>query len=317
MRYNNLGTSGLKVSALSIGGWLTYGGTVGQNDALPILQRAVSEGINFIDLADVYARGESERVAGSFLREYCHGAGQRSDLVISSKVFWPMSDNVNDRGLSRKHIIESCNKSLQRLGTDYLDLYFCHRYDDATPLEETVRAMDDLVRQGKILYWGTSVWSGEQLHAAHTIARRHGYYTPVVEQPCYNLAQRGIEADVLPAARELGMGVVVWSPLAQGLLTGKYNAGIPEGSRASKSHWLNSLLNETNLERTRQLSELARELAVSPAALALGWVLHQPGISSAITGATSLGQLEENLAGAHLELNSEVLAQLAGIFPRE
>ncbi len=315
MKYNQLGRSGLRVSNISIGGWLTYGGSVGEPDSVRILHRAVDGGINFIDLADVYSKGESERVAGTFLSEYVAGGRQRSDLVLSSKVFWPTGDGPNDRGLSRKHIMESCEKSLKRLGTDYLDVYFCHRYDDTVPLEETARAMDDLVRQGKVLYWGTSVWWPEHLRAAHRLADERGLYAPIVEQPCYNLAQRGIERDVLPTARELGMGVVVWSPLAQGLLTGKYNDGVPADSRGARTQWMRELITDENVARVRQMTELARELSTTPAALALAWLTHQPGISSAITGASRVEQLEENLAAAALELSDEVLAQLDGLFP--
>lgn len=314
MEYRNLGNSGLKVSALSIGGWLTFGASVGQDDAAAILTHAVDRGVNFIDLADVYARGQSELVAGHWLSGFVQRGGQRSDLVLSSKVFWPMSDNPNDRGLSRKHILESCHKSLRRLGTDYLDLYFCHRYDPTTPLEETVRAMEDLVRQGKVLYWGTSVWAPEALREAVSLCNRRGWTAPIVEQPCFNLAQRGIERDVLPTARELGMGVVVWSPLGQGLLTGKYDAGVPDQSRAARTQWMTELLSPPNLERSRAFSALARELGTTPSALAIAWVLRQPGISSAITGATRIAQLDENLRGVSLQLSDEAVAQIEAIW---
>lgn len=233
MEYRRLGKAGIRVSEVSLGAWLTYGGSVENETAAECIRTALDHGINFIDVADVYARGEAEHVVGSVIRDY-----KRSDLVISSKVFWPLSDNVNDRGLSRKHIMESIDKSLQRLGTDYLDLYFCHRYDDDTPLEETVRAMSDLVQAGKVLYWGTSVWEAAQLESAVNIAREYGGYPPQVEQPRYNLLDRHIEPEIMPMAAKHGMGLVVWSPLAQGILTGKYNDGVPAGSRGADTSWL-------------------------------------------------------------------------------
>ena len=202
MQYNHVGTTGLRVSSLSIGGWLTYGGSVDVGRSVEILRAAIDAGINFVDMADVYVRGEAERVVDHLLRDYCTAGRQRSDLVLSTKVFWPMSDNTNDRGLSRKHIFESIDKSLRRMGTDYVDMYFCHRYDALTPLEETVRAMDDLVRAGKVLYWGTSCWTADQLRAAHEICARGGYYAPVVEQPQYSLLHRDIETDGVQAAAD-------------------------------------------------------------------------------------------------------------------
>jgi voltage-dependent potassium channel beta subunit len=317
MKYRSLGQCGLKVSEISIGGWVTIGGTVDEAMGIRILHTAVDGGINFIDLADVYARGESERVSGKFLHEYTAGAGRdRSDLVISSKVFWPMGDGPNDRGLSRKHIIESCEKSLKRLGTDYLDVYFCHRFDAETPLEETVRAMDDLIRQGKVLYWGTSVWGGEQMRAAHELGYRRNADRPVVEQPCYNLLQRGIEDDVMPTAASLGMGLVVWSPLAQGMLTGKYNDGVPAGSRAAKTAWLQSLLNDANIEKTRRFVSLATEHGTSPEALALRWILRRPEVSSVITGASNPEQVKHNLAAVDYELPEALAARLDQLFAR-
>ena len=222
MNYRKMGRSGLKISTVSIGGWLTLGGSVDAEGSARILRCAVDGGVNFIDLADVYSAGAAEEVAGAAIRGV-----DRASLVLSSKVFGRMGDGPNQRGLSRKHIIESCEASLRRIGTDYLDLYFCHRPDPETPLEETVRAMDDLVHQGKVHYWGTSVWAADLLDGAHDLCDRRGFYPPLVEQPQYSLLERGIEASVLPAARRLGMGLVVWSPLAGGLLTGKYDDARP------------------------------------------------------------------------------------------
>ena len=216
MEYRRMGESGLRLSALSLGGWLTFGGSVDEATTGEVVRTAIDSGVNFIDLADVYARGRAEQVVGTLLSDY-----PRADLVISSKLFWPMSDNPNDRGLSRKHIMESVERTLKNLGSDYLDIYFCHREDPDTPLGETIRAMDDLVRQGKILYWGTSVWGAERLHEAWRLAGRHELYPPLVEQPRYSLLHRGVEKTVLPTASRLGMGLAVWSPLAGGGLTGK------------------------------------------------------------------------------------------------
>ncbi|MDJ0974366.1 MAG: aldo/keto reductase family protein [Planctomycetota bacterium] len=314
MRYRPLGRCGTKVSALSLGGWTTYGGSV-TDEALvrEILHAAFDAGINFFDIADVYARGAAEEVMGRVLADL-----PRRHLVISTKCFWPMSDDVNDRGLSRKHIMESVEQSLRRIGTDYLDILFCHRYDTETPLDETVRAMEDLVRQGKVLYWGTSEWTGEQLRAAHGLAERYGGYAPQVEQPQYSLmARRKVEEDVQPTTDALGMGLVVWSPLASGLLTGKYDAGIPDDSRLGRIEWLRpKLLTDENLDRVRSMQALAEEAGCSRTQLALAWAAAQPGISSVILGATSVAQLDENLGALDVELTADLAAKLDALFPR-
>ena len=313
MPYRRLGRAGLKVSALSLGGWTTFGGSVTDDDvAGGILRRAFDAGVNFFDIADIYAKGEAERCMGAVLRHL-----PRHELVISSKVFWPMSEDVNDRGLSRKHIFESVEKSLKRVGTDYLDLYFCHRFDDQTPVEETARAMDDLVRQGKVLYWGTSEWTGAQLRDVHALATRRGWDGPVVEQPQYSLlARRKFEDDVLPAAVSLGMGLVVWSPLASGVLTGKYDDGIPAGSRLDRIEWLReSVLAEENRERVRRFADVANDLGTSRARLALAWALKQPGVSSVITGASTVEQLDENLAALDVVIDDATAARLLELFP--
>jgi voltage-dependent potassium channel beta subunit len=309
MQYRNVGKSGLKVSAISIGGWLTFGDSVGEGDVARILRRALGAGVNFVDLADVYGGGSAEEVCGRVLKDV-----PRTSLVVSSKVFWPMGDGPNDRGLSRKHVFESVDASLRRLGTDYLDLYFCHRWDDDTPLEETVRAMDDLIRAGKVLYWGTSMWTGPQLQAAHKVAHELGLRAPIVEQPRYNLLDRRIEADVMPTVTRLGMGLTVWSPLAQGILTGKYDAGRPEGTRGATTAWLEADLHEANLDRVRKLGVLAREVGATPARLALGWLLTRPAVACVITGATRTEQLDDNLAAASLELGADVWAAVERLF---
>ena len=316
MEYRRVGRSGLRVSALSIGGWLTIGGTVDTTHSCRIFHAAVDGGMNFIDLADVYALGAAEKAAGAFLDEFTGGGRSRSDLVISSKVFWPTGEGPNDRGLSRKHVIESCEKSLRRLNTDYVDIYFAHRFDPETPLEETARAMDDLIRAGKALYWGTSCWTASQLTEVVSLCDRLGLHRPIVEQPRYNLIDRDIERDsVQTTAQALGVGLVVWSPLAQGLLSGKYDRGCPEGSRGAMTNWLDRVLTEENLDRVRALGEIAAELGTSTAALSLAWLSHQPGITSVITGATRVEQVEANLRAAELTLDARVQERIAGLFP--
>ncbi|MBI5265681.1 MAG: aldo/keto reductase family protein [candidate division Zixibacteria bacterium] len=305
MNYRRVGRTGLKISEISLGAWLTYGGTVDQKRADKIIHRAVELGVNFIDISDIYARGSAEKVVGQAIAEM-----KRTDLVISSKLFWPMSDNPNDRGLSRKHIMESIRKSLSRIGIDYLDIYFCHRFDPETPIEETVRAMEDLVRAGDILYWGTSVWEPDQIDDAVTSAVRWHGYPPSVEQPKYHMLDRHIEDAIIPTCERHGMGLTVWSPLAQGLLTGKYNSGAPKDSRGATSKWMERDLTPENIAVARKLTDLAKELGISVSQLALAWVLRLPQISCAITGATSVEQLEENVAASGIALDSGALDKI-------
>ncbi len=310
MKYRRLGKAGIKVSEISLGAWLTFGKAVDDEVTQACIAAAVEHGVNFLDIADIYAKGEAEKAVGRAIRAL---GLRRQDLVISSKVFWPMSDNINDRGLSRKHIMESVEQSLRRIGTDYLDLYFCHRFDPETPVEEVVRAMDDLIHQGKVLYWGTSVWSAAQIEAAVGTAKVLNAYLPQVEQPRYNMLHREIEAEVMPTAAKHGIGLVVWSPLAQGVLTGKYNNGIPEGSRATYSDWVKADLTEEKLEKVRRLTALAQELGITMAQLALAWVLRRPEISSAITGATKVQHVLDNVQASEVVLEAEVLEQIETI----
>ena len=315
MQYRPLGRCGTKVSAFGLGGWTTYGGSM-KDDALvrSILHTAFERGVNFFDAADVYARGEAERVMGKALAEL-----PRHRLVISTKVFWPMSDDVNDRGLSRKHVMESVERSLTRLGTDYVDVYFCHRADPETPMEETIRAMDDLVRQGKVLYWGTSEWTGEQIHDACEFADRRGHYRPQVEQPQLSLlARKKFETDVRPRCREHGLGVVVWSPLASGLLTGKYDGGVPKGTRLDQIEWLRTqLLVPDKVERVKRMKTVADRLGCTRTQLALAWCAAQKDVSSVILGATSVKQLEENLGALSVNLDAAAASALDGLFPAD
>ncbi|KHD88703.1 MAG: voltage-gated potassium channel [Bdellovibrio sp. ArHS] len=311
MPYRNAGRCGLKLSSLSLGGWTTFGGTVKDFTSVrSILRLAYEAGINFFDIADIYAKGESERIMGGALKDF-----PRHELVISSKVFWPMSDDVNDRGLSRKHILESVNKSLQRIGTDYLDIYFCHRYDPETPVEETVRIMDDLIHHGKILYWGTSEWTADQIQEAMDVCDQGGYYRPQIEQPQYSLlAREKFELNVRPKAQEHGMGLVTWSPLASGMLTGKYDNGITEG-RLSRIDWLKeTFYNDQNVERVRSMKKWADELGCTRGQLALSWLLHQPGMTSVILGATSVEQLQENLSCLKVPMDQNVDRALKKLF---
>jgi len=308
MKYRKIGKHGIKVSEISLGAWLTYGNSVDQKRTTEIVRAALDAGINYIDIADIYAKGEAERLVGKAIEGIT-----RSDLVISSKLFWPMSENINDKGLSRKHIIESIEKSLKRIGTDYLDLYFCHRFDKETEVEETVRAMSDLVSQGKVLYWGTSVWEAEQIERAVGEAKALGGYLPAVEQPRYNMLDRHIEDAILPTCANNGMGVVVWSPLAQGILTGKYNEVVPKGTRGADTMWLAGQLTDDNLSKVRQLTVVAKEAGMTIAQLALAWILRRPEISSAIVGATSVPQLKENLAGCEVVLDETLTAKIDAI----
>ncbi len=314
MKYRRLGKAGIKVSEISLGAWLTFGKLVDDEITQACIAAAVEHGVNFLDIADIYAKGEAEKAVGRAIRAL---GLRRQDLVISSKVFWPMSDNINDRGLSRKHIMESVEQSLRRIGTDYLDLYFCHRFDPETPIEEVVRAMDDLIHQGKVLYWGTSVWSAAQIEAAVGTAKVLNAYLPQVEQPRYNMLHREIEAEVMPTAAKHGIGLVVWSPLAQGVLTGKYNDGIPEGSRATYSDWVKADLTEEKLAKVRRLTTLAEELGITMAQLALAWVLRRPEISSAITGATKVAHVLDNVKASEVELEPEVLERIEAILTGE
>ena len=296
MHYRRLGHSGLKVSEISLGAWVTFGNQIDENAAVALIKEAFSQGINFFDNADMYANGLAETVMGKAVKSL-----PRQELVISSKVFWPTMKGPNGRGLSRKHITESIHASLKRLGVDYLDLYFCHRYDPDTPVEEVVRTMTDLVHQGKILYWGTSEWEASQVMQAYGIAREYGLIPPTMDQPQYNLFHRKrVEDDLMPVTRELGIGLTTFSPLYYGILSGKYNEGIPQGSRASLEDygWIKERITPQRIEIVRQLTMVANDLGITPAQLAIAWILRRKEVSTVITGATRLEQLDENLGAS-------------------
>lgn len=309
MKYRNIGKTGLKVSEISLGAWLTFGGSEDKKSSQDCIIKAIDLGINFIDLADVYSSGNAEKVIGKIIKEENY---KTKDLVISSKVFWPMSKNVNDKGLSRKHIMDSIEGSLNRLQLDSLDIYFCHRYDRYTPLEETVRAMSDLVDQGLIYYWGTSAWPAVQLERAYWIARELGCHPPVVEQPQYHMLNRFIETPygVIETCKRNGMGIVCFSPLMQGMLTGKYIEGVPETSRGATTDWLKWDLTQENIEKIKQLLPIASELSIPMSQLALAWILRLDEISCAITGATSIEHIESNVHASEITLDKETLVKI-------
>jgi len=293
MHYRRLGRTGLKVSEISLGAWITFGDQIERKTAIDLVHAAYDQGINFFDNADVYAAGQAEIVMGEAIRKL-----PRETLVISSKVFWPTMPGPNGRGLSRKHITESIEASLRRLGTDYVDLYYCHRYDPDTPIQEVVWTMNHLIQQGKVLYWGTSEWEAANIAQAIGVANQLNLIPPVVEQPQYNMFRRKrVEVELEPLTREYTLGLTTWSPLASGILTGKYNDGIPDGSRASREDmaWLVDLLSEKRLEAVRKLTTLAEGLQVTTAQMAIAWLLRRKEISSVITGATSMEQLDDNL----------------------
>lgn len=314
MIYRRLGDSGLRVSVIGIGSWLTYGGAVDDGVAHDCLTRAYERGVNFFDTADAYERGEAELTLGRWLSGI-----PRSDLVVATKVFFPMGEGPNDRGLSRKHILEQCDASLRRLGLDYVDLYQCHRFDESVPLDETLRALDDLIAQGKVLYAGVSEWPAAEIERAAGIQKALGLRRLVSNQPQYSLLARGIEAEVIPVSRAHGLGQVVWSPLAGGVLTGKYRPGNapPEGSRAADSAsnmFMDKVLAPDILEAVARLErEVAAPLDLTIAQLSLAWILRQPDVASAIVGASRVAQVDENVAAADVQLDEETLGGIQEI----
>lgn len=313
MQYRRLGRSGLKISAVSLGAWTTYGGSVQDMARITeIVKTAHEAGVNFFDNADAYARGNGETVMGKVFADLDI---PRHHLVLSTKVYWPMSDAITDRGLSRKHVLESIDLSLERMQTDYVDIYFAHRFDTETPMEEIVEAYSDVVRSGRAHYWGTSEWSGAQIAEAHTFAKAHGLVAPVTEQPQYSMLYRErVEDQILPVTEPKGIGLVVWSPLAMGMLTGKYDDGFPAGSRLTDNEGFRGrLLTDENVARVRKLSPIAADLGITRSQLALAWALRQSGVSSVITGATSVEQIQETVKAADVKLDAGTVERIDGV----
>jgi voltage-dependent potassium channel beta subunit len=313
MEYRHLGRSGLKISEIAYGNWITHGSQVAEEAAAACVAAALDEGITTFDTADVYAGTRAEEVLGRALRGV-----RRESLEIFTKAYWPVGTGQNDRGLSRKHIIESAHNSLRRLQTDYLDLYQAHRHDNETPLEETLRAFDDLVRQGKVLYVGVSEWRADEIAAAVRIAGQMGLDKIVSNQPQYNMIWRVIESEVVPLCEKEGIGQIVWSPIAQGVLTGKYlpGAAVPAGSRAtdaSGSAFIEDYLTDDILARVRQLKPLAEEAGLTLAQLAVAWTLQNPNVSAAIVGATRPEQVRENVRASGVRLDPDVMRRIDGV----
>jgi len=309
MEYRRLGRSGLQLSEIGLGSWLTYGNAVELETARECHRKAFDLGINFFDTANVYAIGDAERCLSKIVPDF-----PRDEYVLATKCYFRMGEKPNQSGLSRKHIMEQCNLSLQRLGVDYVDLYQCHRYDENTPLDETLRALDDLVTAGKVLYVGVSEWSAEQILDAHRIADQLGLDPIVSNQPCYNMLRREIERAVIPVSEHLGVGQVVYSPLGQGVLTGKYSGGkIPEDSRAAddrQNQFIKGYLKPENIEKADKLKPVAEEAGLSLAQLAVAWCLRQPNLTSAIVGASRPEQVEDNVGASGVELSDEVLRKI-------
>ncbi|MBN1372878.1 MAG: aldo/keto reductase [Anaerolineaceae bacterium] len=310
MHYRRLGRSGLKVSEIALGAWVTFGSQLNEKAAADLIHAAFDQGVNFFDNADMYANGQAEVLMGQAIRDI-----PREQLVLSSKVFWPTTPGPNGRGLSRKHMSESLHASLKRMDTDYLDLYFCHRFDPDTPVEEVVWTMNLFIQQGKILYWGTSEWEPAQIMEAIGVARQLSLIPPTMEQPQYNLFhRRRVDNALSPICREHGLGLTTFSPLYYGILTGKYNEGIPDGSRATLDSmaWIRDRITPDRIQAVRQLTALAEEIEMTPAQLALAWILRRKEVSSVITGATSPEQLDENLAAAEMQenLTEEVIDEI-------
>ncbi|BBO00387.1 aldo/keto reductase family protein [Sporolactobacillus terrae] len=315
MKYRHLGSTGVKVSTVSLGSWLTYGGYVAQENAISTIHKAYDLGINFFDTANVYMRGEAEKVVGKAIKAF-----PREAIVLSTKVFFPMGDGPNDHGLSRKHIMEQANASLKRLNTDYIDLYYCHRFDPETPIEETLRAFDDLIHQGKINYIGVSQWTAAQITEAAHIADQKLLNHFVANQSKYNMLSREIEAEVIPSSAAHGVSQVCWSPLAQGVLTGKYSSvsEFPAGSRAAENKGgIRTYLTELNLSKVNKLKKIAAELGVSMAQLALAWALRQEQVASVVVGASKTEQIVDNAKAADLILDSETERRIEEILSAE
>jgi len=312
MNYRKIGRYGVKVSEMALGSWLTYGGSYGQEQADACVKKAYDLGINYFDTADVYGAGlthpgAAEEVLAKSLEDF-----SRSSYVLATKTFWPVGDGPNDGGLSRKHIMEQCNASLKRLNTDFVDIFYCHRYDPETPVDEVMRALDDLIHQGKILYAGVSEWSATQILDAQDTAKRLNLNSIAIDQPAYNMLNRYIEKEVMPMCTREGMGIAVFSPVAEGVLTGKYKKGqeLPKGSRAADpkvGHFVERYLTEESLDKVERVSKIALENNITTAQLALAWILHHKEISSVIIGASRPEQIEENIKAVDVILDENTM----------
>jgi L-glyceraldehyde 3-phosphate reductase len=312
MNYRKIGCHGVKVSEMALGSWLTYGGAYGQEQADACVKKAYDLGINYFDTADVYGAGQTHPGAAEEVLAKSLEGFARSSYVLATKTFWPVGDGPNDRGLSRKHIMEQCNASLKRLNTDYVDIFYCHRYDPETPVDEVMRALDDLVHQGKVLYAGVSEWSATQILDAQSTARQLTLNPIAINQPAYNMLNRYIEKEVMPMCTREGLGIAVFSPVAEGVLTGKYKKGqeLPKGSRAADpkvGHFVERYLTDENLDKVERLSLIASDNSVTMAQMALAWILHHKEISSVIIGASRPEQIEENAKAVDVVLDSNTI----------
>ena len=309
MQYRQLGRWGMRVSSVGLGSWLTYGGSVEEETARTCMRRAYELGVTFFDTANVYARGRAEEVVGRAIKDFA-----RDGIVLATKVFFPMGDGPNDQGLSRKHIRMQIDASLRRLDVEYVDLYQCHRYDVHTPLEETCEAMNDLVRGGKILYWGVSEWNPDQISAACNLARARGWAEPISNQPQYSALWRRVEPRVFPVCKEYGLGNVVWSPLAMGILTGKYEdaSKAPAGTRAAgaSADMMEDYFTQPVLDAVKRLKPLAAQAGCTMAQLALAWCLRLDVVSSVIVGATRPEQVDDNVKAADMDIDPELFHQM-------
>ncbi len=317
MQYRRLGRAGIRVSLLSLGSWVTFHNQVKADAAVEMMKLAYEAGVNFFDNAEVYASGKSEEVMGAALKTL---GWRRSSYLVSTKFFWGLHDGVNERNtLNRKRLLEGIDGSLHRLGLDYVDLIFCHRPDRETPIEETAHAMHDIVQSGRAIYWGVSEWSADEIRAAWTICDKYGWHKPTMEQPEYNLLHRErVEKEYARLYEDIGLGLTTWSPLASGMLTGKYNNGIPKDSRgALKGYgWLkDDLTDKVNLEKVRKLGRIAKELGCTLAQFAIAWCAKNPNVSTVITGASRLEQVRENLKALEVlpKLSEDVMKRVDGI----
>ena len=317
MNYRRLGRAGLKVSELSFGSWVSFGTQMNVDTAYECMVAAYDAGVNFFDNAEAYARGESEVIMGQIFKR---AGWRRASYVVSTKFFWGLNDGPNERNtLNRKYLMQAIDGSLQRLDMEYVDLIFCHRPDPNTPIEETVFAMDDMIRQGKAIYWGTSEWSADEIRAAWEIAERHHLHKPQMEQPQYNMFHRArVEKEYARLYADIGLGLTIWSPLASGLLTGKYNNGIPADSRASLPgyEWLKSALSDpARIDSVRALQTVADDLGCTMSQLALAWCVKNPHVSTVITGASRAAQVHENMKAMEVVplLSADVMARIDAI----